>query len=95
MNSLQSRRRGAISTEYIIILVLIAVGGVIAFMLLGTTLRQQAANSIDKVGGKSSTYTESDRVDDSTARMKDDVVDMSQTEEGGAEEDITIEEAGG
>ena len=93
MNSLQTRRRGAISTEYIIILVLIAVGGVIAFMLLGTTLRQQAANSIDKIGGKSSTYTQSDRVDDSVTRMKEDVVDMSQAEQGGAEVDIVIEAA--
>ena len=75
------RRRGAISTEYIIILVLIAVGGIIGFMLLGTTLRQQAGNSIDKVGGRTNTYEASDRIDTASDRMQDDVVDMTQSDE--------------
>lgn len=80
MNRLQNNRRGAISTEYIIILVLIAVGGIIAFMLLGTTLRQQAGNSIDKIGGRSDTYDASARVDDASDRMQADVVDMTQSD---------------
>lgn len=84
-------RRGAISTEYIIILVLIAVAGIIGFMLLGTQLRQQAAHSINKIGGTESTYTESENVQGSAEQMRTDVVDMTQAEGGTAEGDITIE----
>lgn len=72
--------RGAISTEYTVILVLVAVGIIIAFMLLGTTLRQQAGTSVDKIGGREDSYAVANRVDAAVDRMRAAEVNMSQGE---------------
>ncbi len=55
-------RRGAISTEYVIILVLIAVAGILGFMFLGQQLRNQSRNITDKVAGTSQTNVGVERI---------------------------------
>lgn len=85
---------GAISTEYVIILVLIAVGGILAFMMLGQQVKEQVATSVDKVGGSTETDTAAGHVSDTEEQLRDDVTDMTQAEGGIAEEDFTVEPAG-
>ncbi len=82
------RRRGAISTEYVIILVLIAVGGIIAFMMLGQQAKEQVATSVDKIGGNVVTAEKAGAVD--PAMLRDDKTDMSQGGTGEAETEISV-----
>ncbi len=58
MNSCTSqnyRRRAAISTEYVVILVLLAVGVILGFMFLGQNARGKMGNVTEKVGGTTAT----------------------------------------
>ena len=48
-------RRAAISTEYVVILVLLAVGVILGFMFLGQNARGQMGNVTEKVGGTTAT----------------------------------------
>jgi len=68
LSSKNRNRLGAISTEYVIILVLIAVGGILAFMMLGQQVKEQVATSVDKVGGTVTTDTKVGQVDPTDAR---------------------------
>lgn len=81
-------RRGAISTEYVIVLVLIAVGGILAFMLLGQQLKEQTAQSIDKIGGTKETDKKAGVV--APAQLRTDLTDMSQAEGGAAQADVPV-----
>lgn len=82
---------GAISTEYVIILVLIAVGGILAFMMLGQQVKEQVATSVDKVGGKEDTATKVGQVDNTQEGLRDDITDMSQQAGNEAQEgEITV-----
>ena len=94
-NSLSNRSRktrGAVSTEYIIILVLLAIAGIIGFMLLSTQGRQLMQNSIGKLSGEKTTYNKTSNVNASKDRMAADTVDMTGAENGAAEGDITPEQ---
>lgn len=81
-------RRGAISTEYVIVLVLIAVGGILAFMLLGQQLKEQTAQSINKVSGEKETDKKTGIVD--PTQLRTDKTDMSQAAGGAAEADAPV-----
>jgi len=85
---------GAISTEYVIILVLIAVGGILAFMMLGQQVKEQVATSVDKVGGKVETATKAGNVDNTQEGLRDDKTDMTQSADAGdaQEAEITVAE---
>ena len=83
---------GAISTEYVIILVLIAVGGILAFMMLGQQVKEQVATSVDKIGGKEATATKAGNVDNTQEGLRDDKSDMTQAADGAAETEITVAE---
>jgi len=54
-NLQRTRRRGALSTEYVVILVLLAVGVILGFMFLGQNARGQMGNVTEKVGGTAAT----------------------------------------
>jgi Flp pilus assembly pilin Flp len=82
------RRRGAISTEYVIILVLIAVGGILAFMMLGQQAKEQLSTSVDKIGGKVVTSEKVGAVN--TDVLSTDKTEMSQGEGGGQGEEVTV-----
>ncbi|MEO8377088.1 MAG: hypothetical protein ABI579_05395 [Candidatus Sumerlaeota bacterium] len=84
----RNNRKGAISTEYVIILVLIAVAGILAFMLLGGQLRSQVRTSVDKVSGTTGT---TDIVKMAkTDKLTDDKPDMSGGESGKAENEVEL-----
>ena len=84
----RNNRKGAISTEYVIILVLIAVAGILAFMLLGGQLRSQVRTSVDKVSGTTTT-TEKVKIAD-TEKLTSDKPDMTGSESGTAETEVTL-----
>lgn len=84
----RNNRKGAISTEYVIILVLIAVAGILAFMLLGGQLRSQVRTSVDKVSGTTTT-TEKVKIAD-TEKLTSDKPDMTGAEGGTAESEVTL-----
>ena len=56
-------RRGAVSTEMVVVLCLIAVAVILCFMMLGQQLRNHAKNTVDKVGGQAPTKAKSQGVD--------------------------------
>ena len=82
------KRRGAISTEYVIVLVLIAVGGILAFMLLGQQLKEQTAQSLDKIGGTKETDKKAGVV--APDQLRTDLTDMGQAAGGAAEADVPV-----
>lgn len=84
----KNNRTGAISTEYVIILVLIAVAGILAFMLLGGQLRTQVKNSVDKVSGTVTTTTKVKIA--KTDKLESDKPDMTGAEGGTAESEVTF-----
>lgn len=84
----RNNRKGAISTEYVIILVLIAVAGILAFMLLGGQIRSQVKTSVDKVSG-STTTTEKVKIAE-TEKLTSDKPDMAQSEGGAAETEVNL-----
>ncbi len=84
-NSITSRQ-GAISTEYVIILVLIAVAGILGFMFLGQQLRNQSKSITDKVAGTSSTNEGVERLE--TKELTDDRNDMTGKASGVAENQV-------
>lgn len=87
--STRNRRFGAISTEYVIILVLIAVAGILAFMLLGGQLRSQVKASVDKVSGSTTT---TEKVKQAvTEKLTSDKPDMTGSEAGTAESEVTLQ----
>lgn len=89
-----TRIRGAISVEYIIILVLIAVGGILGFMLLGGQARTQMKHIIAKFAGSETTDTTVDEVQKDSL---DNPVTMTGGEGGQSEEiggEIGGEESG-
>lgn len=65
-------RRGAISTEYVIILVLIAIGGILVFMLFGGGIRKQVMIALQKFEGTKETPAQVD-----PSRYDPEDVDMS------------------
>jgi Flp pilus assembly pilin Flp len=87
--STRNRRFGAISTEYVIILVLIAVAGILAFMLLGGQLRSQVQTSVDKVSGSTVTTTKVKQA--VTDKLTSDKPDMTGSETGAAEAEVTLQ----
>ena len=84
-NSFTSRQ-GAISTEYVIILVLIAVAGILGFMFLGQQLRNQSRNITDKVAGTSQTNVGVERI--GTEELTEDRNDMTGKASGEAEAQV-------
>lgn len=88
LTSKNRNRLGAISTEYVIILVLIAVGGILAFMMLGQQVKEQVATSVDKVGGTVETAEKVGAVDPAT--LREDLTDMSGGATGAAEGELTV-----
>lgn len=73
------KQRAAISTEYVIILVLIAISGILGLMLFGNQIKEQVLISTQKIGGDT-TVGERVRVVDASD-YRDLVIDMSQSGE--------------
>ncbi len=68
MRTTRAKTLAAMSVEYIIILVLIAIGGIIGFIILGGQIRNQVGTSVDKLSGKETTNTTVNQGD--TARLE-------------------------